>query len=108
MEMRHKRHEESVELMEHRKGRHGRGRGGAQTFRRGRAVEFYKSLQIKEQTLIQQIEAKEFESIQAMIAGELKAVQAIKTEFKETFGIEDEELVAQLNTENEEISDKQS
>jgi hypothetical protein len=88
-----------------RKGGHG-GRGGAQTFRRGRAIEFYKSLQSKEQTLIAQLEAKELQSINQMIAAELKAVQAIKAEFKITFGILEEELSDNEVTENEEVSDK--
>lgn len=90
---------------ERRGGRRG-GRGAAQTFRRGRAIEFYKSLQSKEDTLLQQIEAKEMQSIHQMIAAELKAVQAIKAEFKVTFGINEEELAAELSTENEEIPEK--
>ena len=88
-----------------RRGGHG-GRGGAQTFRRGRAVEFYKSLESKEQTLIAQLETKEFQSINQLIAAELKAVQAIKAEFKLTFGILEEELSNNGSAENEEISDK--
>lgn len=88
-----------------RRGGHG-GRGGAQTFRRGRAVEFYKSLESKEKTLIAQLEAKELQSINQMIAAELKAVQAIKAEFKITFGILEEELSENEATENEEISEK--
>lgn len=81
------------EITRSRRGhKHGRHSRGAQTFRRGRAVEFYKMLLSKEETLIQQLERKEFESIQSMLAGELKAVQSIKAEFQATFGISEEDL----------------
>lgn len=107
MERRH-RQEEPVEG---RRGggrgrRGGGGRGGAQTFRRGRAIEFYKSLQSKERTLLAQLEAKEMQSIHQMIAAELKAVQAIKAEFKITFGIQEEDLLEENTSEVEENSDK--
>ena len=107
----HSRHRHEKVTEERREGsrggrRGGGGRGAAQTFRRGRAIEFYKSLQSKEDTLLQQIEAKEMQSIHQMIAAELKAVQAIKAEFKVTFGINEEELAAELSTENEEIPEK--
>ena len=103
------RHEKVTE--ERREGskrgrRGGGGRSAAQTFRRGRAIEFYKSLQSKEDTLLQQIEAKEMQSIHQMIAAELKAVQAIKAEFKATFGIEEEELATSLPAQIEEILEK--
>ena len=88
-----------------RRGGHG-GRGGAQTFRRGRAIEFFKTLQSKEETLLQQLEAKELASIHQVIAGELKAVQAIKAEFKATFGIDEEELELLLQLKKEEVSEK--
>lgn len=98
------RHEE---VTEGRREGGGRGRrGAAQTFRRGRAIEFYKSLQSKEYTLLQQLGAKEMQSIHQMIAAELKAVQAIKAEFKGTFGIKEEELATELPVENEEIPEK--
>ena len=103
---RHRHEEQPAEGMHRRgggRGGHGRGRGGAQTFRRGRAIEFYKQLESKNETLKLQLESKELESIHPIIAGELKAVQAIMAEFKVAFGLTDEENTV---TENEEISDK--
>ena len=102
------RHEETNE--EGRRGGRGRrggqgGRGGAQTFRRGRAIEFFKTLQSKEETLLQQLDTKELAAIHQVIAGELKAVQAIKAEFKSTFGIDEEELELLLQSKNKEISE---
>ena len=105
MERRHR----QEDALEGRRGggrgrRGGGGRSGAQTFRRGRAIEFYKSLQSKEVTLIAQLEAKEMQSIHQIIAAELKAVQAIKAEFKTTFGIQDEDLVEENSEQMEENS----
>lgn len=110
VEMKHRyRHEETNE--EGRRGGRGRrgghgGRGGAQTFRRGRAIEFFKTLQSKEEMLITQLDSKELAAIHQVIAGELKAVQAIKAEFKATFGIDEEELELLLQLKNKEISEK--
>ena len=66
--------------------RHGEGecsprRKGAQTFRRGRALEFYRQLQTKRDTLKNQLEAPELQSIHPVIAGELKATEAIMNDF---------------------------
>lgn len=73
------------------RGRH-RGEGecaprhkGAQTFRRGRALEFYRQLVIKRDTLKQQLESVELQSIHAVIAGELKATEAIMNDFVALF-----------------------
>lgn len=66
-----------------------KGRGGAQTFRRGRALMFYRQLEIKRTTLKQQLEASELQSIHPVIAGELKATETIMNEFKVVFGLDD-------------------
>lgn len=58
-----------------------RRRKGAQTFRRGRALEFYRQLVTKRDTLKNQLEAIELQSIHPVIAGELKATEAIMDEF---------------------------
>lgn len=63
------------------------GRGGAQTFRRKRAVAFLQSLQAKEDVLLQQLNMPELQAANAVIAGELKAVQAIKAEFMQAFQV---------------------
>ncbi|MEO4055229.1 2-keto-3-deoxygluconate kinase [Solibacillus sp. CAU 1738] len=69
----------------------GRGnrRGGAQTFRRGRALMFYQQLETKRDTLKGQLEATELQSIHPMIAGELKATEAIMNEFKVMFRLDE-------------------
>lgn len=67
----------------HRRG--GRGRSGAQTFRRGRALAFYQQLIIKRDTLRAQLESPELQSIHPVIAGELKATEAIMNDFKAAF-----------------------
>ena len=54
---------------------------GAQTFRRGRALEFYRQLEMKRSTLQQQLESAELQSIHPVIAGELKATEAIMNDF---------------------------
>lgn len=58
---------------------------GAQTFRRGRAVAFLERLQVRRDTLQQQLEQPEFDSIKQVISGELKAVDAIIQEFIHMF-----------------------
>ena len=69
-------------------GRGRRGQGecsprykGAQTFRRGRALEFYRQLETKRDTLKKQLGAPELQSIHPVIAGELKATEAIMNDF---------------------------
>lgn len=63
-------------------GEHGNRRSkGAQTFRRGRALEFYRQLEMKRSTLKQQLESSELKSIHPVIAGELKATEAIMNDF---------------------------
>jgi len=67
----------------------GRGHNGAQTFRRGRALAFYEQLMVKRETLKQQLESPELQSIHPMIAGELKATEGIINEFKAAFELEE-------------------
>ena len=67
----------------------GRRRSGAQTFRRGRALAFYQQLTVKRDTLKQQLESPELQSIHPMIAGELKATEGIINEFKAAFELDE-------------------
>ncbi|WP_206023682.1 hypothetical protein [Saccharibacillus alkalitolerans] len=60
-------------------------REGAQTFRRGRALHFLERLELRRSTLAAQLEESAFESIRPVIAGELKAVDAIMQEFVQVF-----------------------
>lgn len=72
-----------------RKDKCNKERVGAQTFRRGRALMFYQQLETKRNTLKQQLETRELQSIHPMIAGELKATEAIMNEFKSVFGLDE-------------------
>lgn len=89
------------------RGRGGRGRGrghgkgrnhkrnrrsyqdGAKTFRRGRAIEFLESMYAKRDTLKEQLETPELQSINPTIVGELKAVEMVISEFSHTFDIQE-------------------
>jgi hypothetical protein len=62
---------------------------GAQTFRRGRALEFLERLNVKRITLTQQLEAPEFQEIKQVILGELKAIELIIGEFTKHFDIQE-------------------
>ena len=81
-------HEERKARREHH-GRHGRGHHGAKTFRRGRALAFYEILIVKRDTLKQQLDSPELQSIQQVIAGELKATEAIMNDFKAAFELDE-------------------
>lgn len=80
--------------------RHPRGGGhnlkehhrGAKTFRRGRALEFLVRLNVKRDTLKQQLETPELQSINPIIVGELKAVESIINEFTHLFEIHEDEM----------------
>ncbi|MFJ7953542.1 hypothetical protein ACIQZG_18730 [Lysinibacillus sp. NPDC096418] len=79
---------------------HGRGGGrGAQTFRRGRAIEFLNRLQVKRTTLKQQLETTELQTINAILVGELKAIDGVINEFTQLFELyEDETNLKESNT----------
>lgn len=84
-------------MREQRRTRHSEGEGireerrkkGAQTFRRGRALEFYRQLTTKRDTLKDQLEAKALQSIHPIIAGELKATEAIMNDFVVLFQLDE-------------------
>ncbi|WP_174520856.1 hypothetical protein [Alicyclobacillus acidiphilus] len=83
------RHGEHGGRNRHMKCGDGRGghpkHGGAQTFRRGRALEFLQRLDIKRATLSQQLAQRELASIHPVISGELKAIELVRNEFIELF-----------------------
>ena len=64
-------------------------RRGAQTFRRGRAIMFYQQLEVKRDTLRKQLEDQSLVAIHTVIAGELKATEAIMSEFKTIFALDE-------------------
>ena len=82
-------HGEEHKSRRERNGRHGRGHHGAKTFRRGRALAFYEKLIVKRDTLKQQLDSPELKSIQQVIAGELKATEAIMNDFKAAFELDE-------------------
>nr|WP_260982724.1 hypothetical protein [Lysinibacillus fusiformis] len=81
----------------HRGGRHrgmeGTAPRGAKTFRRGRAIAFLETLNVKRATLKQQLEQPEFQSIQQILVGELKAIDMVIQEFSQLFDIHESETV---------------
>lgn len=58
---------------------------GAQTFRRGRALEFLNRLIVRRNTLRQQLDAPEFQEIRPILQGELKALDSIIEEYRRHF-----------------------
>lgn len=66
-----------------------KGRSSAKTFRRGRALAFYEKLTIKRDTLKKQLASPEYQSIQTVIAGELKATESIMNDFKAAFELDE-------------------
>lgn len=67
-------------------GRHGHGHRdhqhpGAQTFRRGRVLDFLQQLNVKQATLVHQLQQTELQAIHPVLSGELKAVELIRNEF---------------------------
>ncbi len=81
--------EASSTELEHNINRRGRRHHGAKTFRRGRALAFYEQLVVKRDTLRKQLKCPEYQSIQQVIAGELKATEAIINDFKAAFELEE-------------------
>ncbi|MDI7743333.1 2-keto-3-deoxygluconate kinase [Lysinibacillus fusiformis] len=88
-EMNDQSREEELKIQRLRHERRGRGTQGAKTFRRGRALAFYEKLIVRRDTLKQQLESQELQSIQQVIAGELKATEAIMNDFKAAFELDE-------------------
>ncbi|QQZ08740.1 hypothetical protein [Heyndrickxia vini] len=85
-----------------RKEHHMHGRGGAKTFRRGRAIAFLETLNLKRTTLKQQLETPELQTINPILVGELKAIEMVINEFVQLFELHEFE---DMDTdEKEEIS----
>jgi hypothetical protein len=86
----------------HHRGPHRHG-DGAQTFRRGRALDFLKRLEVKRATLAKQLEQTELQAIYSVISGELKAVELIRNEFIELFELHE---FHESNTDNQDTTQK--
>ncbi|UVI32618.1 hypothetical protein [Paenibacillus spongiae] len=83
-----------------RRGEHHRRRGGepgagggAQTYRRGRILTFLEQLQIKRATLARQLGEAEFQSIQPVISGELKAIEQVISDYMYLFELREEDRI---------------
>lgn len=72
---------------------------GAQTFRRGRALDFLERLNVKRTTLKQQLDSPEYHEIKQVILGELKAIEMVIDEFTKQFELHEAE---HLNSESKE------
>lgn len=85
----------NIKMRQEKHQGHGRRHGhehkrrGAQTFRRGRALDFLGRLDVKRETLLRQLGQAELQSIHPMISGELKAVEMIRDEFMELFDLDE-------------------
>lgn len=79
---------------ERHKGRdHSSHKRGAKTFRRGRAITFLEMMNLKRSTIKQQLEEPEFQSINQILIGELKALDMIINEFKQLFELHEGESI---------------
>jgi len=78
---------------------------GAKTFRRGRAIAFLERLKVKRATIMEQLEKPEFQSIQQVLVGELKATDMVMNEFIQLFEIEESEVSRIENKKKENLDD---
>ncbi|WP_338448150.1 hypothetical protein R4Z09_18125 [Niallia oryzisoli] len=93
----------------HRESRHRSGNigkehshhRGAKTFRRGRAIAFLERLKVKRATIMEQLDKPEFQSIQQVLVGELKAIDMMMNEFSQLFEIEESEVMETPNKKKE-------
>ncbi|MGE7093178.1 hypothetical protein ACQKII_17325 [Lysinibacillus sp. NPDC048646] len=94
------------------KGRDGSHQRGPKTFRRGRAIAFLEMMNVKRSTIKQQLELPEFQSIQAILVGELKAIDMIINEFTQLFEIHEGEAMdtsgENVETENSKLGSEKS
>ncbi len=73
------------------RGRDGSHHRGPKTFRRGRAIAFLEMMNLKRTTIKQQLSEPEFQSIQQILIGELKAIDMVINEFTQLFEIHESE-----------------
>jgi hypothetical protein len=92
----------------HRRGERHKGKEagshprGAKTFRRGRAIAFLEMMNLKRTTIKKQLEEPEFQSIQQILIGELKAIDMVINEFVQVFEIHESEMMEQTFVKREE------
>ncbi|MFJ7405696.1 MULTISPECIES: hypothetical protein [unclassified Lysinibacillus] len=82
---------------------------GPKTFRRGRAIAFLETMNVKRATIKQQLEQPEYQSIQQILVGELKAMDMVINEFIQLFEIQENETTDMISEdENTIIDNKES
>jgi len=92
----------------HRRGGHHRGHErsehrGAKTFRRGKAIAFLEMMTLKRSTIKQQLDKSEFQSINQILIGELKAIDLLINEFTGLFEIHEDETTEVTSIDNVEM-----
>lgn len=85
------------------KGKDGMKHRGPKTFRRGRAISFLERMICKRSTIQQQLDKPEFQSIQQVLIGELKAIDMVIAEFTQLFEIQDSDLMEISAGQSEEV-----
>lgn len=87
---------------EHHKGKeHGSHHRGPKTFRRGRAIAFLEMMNLKRSTIKEQLDKPEFQSINQILVGELKAIDMLINEFIQLFEIQESETADKKSEEKE-------
>lgn len=79
---------------------------GPKTFRRGRAIAFLDMMNLKRSTIKEQLDQPEFQSIQQILVGELKAIDMLINEFIQLFEIQENEEAAEKGSEEKETSNE--
>jgi hypothetical protein len=104
--MKHEEHHGHRKHGRHHDGHSGKGHkhSGAQTFRRGRALEFLQRLDVKRTTLLQQLEQPKLQAIHQVIGGELKAIEMVRNEFIDLFDLH-ENMIVENEPEKNQSSD---
>jgi len=85
------------------KGKDGMKHRGPKTFRRGRAISFLERMICKRSTIQQQLDKPEFQSIQQVLIGELKAIDMVIAEFTQLFEIQESDLMEISEGQSEEV-----
>ncbi|GAB6258589.1 hypothetical protein [Peribacillus sp. N1] len=85
---------------------HGSHHRGPKTFRRGRAIAFLEMMNLKRSTIMEQLDKPEFQSINQILVGELKAIDMLINEFIQLFEIQENEAADKKSEEKETSNEK--
>ncbi|MFE4142870.1 hypothetical protein ACFX4I_13425 [Peribacillus sp. YIM B13472] len=85
---------------------HGSHHHGPKTFRRGRAIAFLEMMNVKRSTIKEQLDKPEFQSINQILVGELKAIDMLINEFIQLFEIQENEAADKKSEEKETSNEK--